>query len=505
MRVTLISPYTDLQVFGLRVLSSCLKEAGFDVRILFMRHPFNKSYAGRALKEAVEAAEGSGLVGISVMTNCFVNAAQITKAIKDSLDMPVIWGGIHPTVRPEECLRHADMVCLGEGEGALVELARILREGREHHDVENIWSKKDGVLCKNALRPVIRDLDSIPFQDYLNETHYVLHENSLQRLTDDLQCKYMNHTYLTIPSRGCPFKCSYCCNNALGKVYPQAKAMRKRSVENIIAEISTALRSISGISQIKFADDSFFSYSTMEIEEFSRKYKENISLPLAIGGATPSTLTREKLAPLVKAGLEDIRMGIQTGSERTLKLYNRRQNNHDVIKAAETIHRVNPRLMPRYDIILDNLWETEEDLRETLELLSKLSLPFKLNLFSLTFYPGTDLYEKARADGIITDDIKDVYLKNFLGCKFTYINKLFFLLDEFARKGIRLPWYVISLLLNRRLRSTGAHMALYAPLKLVSYILNTREIATLFAKAIGDILRGDTTRIREYIMRRLQK
>ena len=94
-------------------------------------------------------------------------------------------------------------------------------------------------------------------------------------------------------------------------------------------------------------------------------------------------------------------MGIQSGSQRTLDLYRRPFSNEQVQQAAALLNRYSDSIpAPQYDMILDNPWETEEDLADGLRLLSRLPVPFHLQLFSLSLYPGTELQEKAEDEGL---------------------------------------------------------------------------------------------------------
>ena len=106
-----ISPH-ELRVigYGVRILSSCMKREGHDVETVFLHNYVGKRYEEQTLNDLVELAAGSDLIGISLMTDNFENAVLINKKLKNKLDIPIVWGGIHPTIRPAECLKYADMV-----------------------------------------------------------------------------------------------------------------------------------------------------------------------------------------------------------------------------------------------------------------------------------------------------------------------------------------------------------------------------------------------------------
>src|SRR3989338_556530 len=152
--VILITLY-DLDSFSVRTLHAVLKEAGFNVNSLFfkrlnsnntMDHP-SLSEINRLIKMIKESAPF--LVGISVRSANFKLACKITEEIKKELNTLVIWGGVHSTIRPYQCLEFADIVCIGEGEGAIVELTAQLSKGLEIDKIQNLWIKKGNEIIKN--------------------------------------------------------------------------------------------------------------------------------------------------------------------------------------------------------------------------------------------------------------------------------------------------------------------------------------------------------------------
>ena len=134
MKISIISPFPDVRAYGIRVITACLKKAGHDVNLFFLMKEFSERYAEKTMNDLVKLTKGSDLVGISLMTNFYDNAVQITKKLKDNYDFPILWGGIHPTVRPEESLQHADMVCIGESEETLVDLANRMQNKQNYYD-----------------------------------------------------------------------------------------------------------------------------------------------------------------------------------------------------------------------------------------------------------------------------------------------------------------------------------------------------------------------------------
>ncbi len=464
MKISLISVFPGIHDFGLRIVSACLKQAGHDVNLFFLMKEFHKKYPETAMNNLVKLTKGSDLVGISVMTNFFDNAIQITQKLRNNYDFPIVWGGIHPTIRPEESLGYADMVCIGEGEETIVELADKIQNKQYYYDIKGMGFNDKGKKIVNGLRPqpgsknatIIKSLDQIPFQDYDYKSHFILKGENIVKMDQEImeQCSV---TYQTFPTRGCPYKCTYCINNIYHEMYPHQKPIRKRSVDNIIMELQEVKSKLPFIEIILFNDDAFFLMSVDEIKELSKRYKEQIGLPLYITGATPNTLNKEKLSPLVDAGLIEIRLGIQSAAENTKTLYKRPHSNRQVENAVRMVNEYRDQLKASYDIILDSPWDTDEDLIDTLMFLSKLPTPLQLTMYSMVLYPETDVYKKAKKEGLIKDDLNDVYRKYFLGSSSTHLNKLFLLLRDYASVGIGISPIIMFILTHKITRKLYLH------------------------------------------------
>ena len=175
MRIALVSPYPDVTNFGLRSLSAFLKQEGHDTRFLVLPDrtgedaappPDAERYPEPVLSQVVAAVRGCGLVGLSVMTPYVAAARQVTRAVHDALGVPVVWGGFHPSVRPAECLEHADYVVVGEGEHALGALVRCLEEHGDPGAVPGLAWTRGAQVVVNPVGPLEQDLDRFPLPDW---------------------------------------------------------------------------------------------------------------------------------------------------------------------------------------------------------------------------------------------------------------------------------------------------------------------------------------------------
>ena len=379
-----------------RLLSSYVKENGYAATCLFCEDSFNE----HNLRELVEIIhrENISLVGVSLVTDDYKSAVQVTEEIKEKLGIPIIWGGAHANVMPEESLNYADMICLGEGEEALLDLVRNM----DIHDkidtsIQNIWFKTNSGIIRNELRSLEGNLDKYPFPDFDLNNMYVMNEKGFEKISE----KHFNGEYCIMTSRGCPYSCTYCYNNYRRRQYKgKGKYLRTRSIEKVIEELSIVKSKFNGLRKIKFMDDSFIARKMEDFDKFKVLYLENIGLPF-YALAEPMAFDFKKIRMLRECGLSELQVGIQSGSERTNREeYNRKISNQKVLQMALSINKLGINVV--YDFIFNNPYETRKDLVETIDFLMKFPEPFSLQGYNLIFYPGTEITDRALKDGHIS-------------------------------------------------------------------------------------------------------
>ena len=411
--IVLVALY-DVDSMGVRTLHAVLRKAGFSVRSIFLKQPYGNNTMERAtvaeIKRVVDLiVEHQPLyVGISVRSTFFALAQEITAEIRKRVDTYILWGRVHASIRPAQCIEEADLVCVGEGEGAVVDLAEALAVGRSPEAVSNVWFKTDGRIIKNGIRPLIQNLDEVPFPDFSGEDKYFIENDQLINPYIEMERK----EYFLMSSRGCLFSCNYCCNQTLREIYKgSGKYVRRRSVDNVIAELKQAMQTFKQLQMIYFFDD-VFSFNLKWLEEFSGKYKEAIGLPFFC--YHHPSVTNEKIVRVLKAsGVEVMAAGIQSGSERiTHQYFNRPVKNSEIIKAAGILKKY--KIDCSFDLILDNPLEDDRDKRETLNLLLSIPRPFELFPVTLTHFPETQLTKILFEKGMINEsDIEDRKQKGY--------------------------------------------------------------------------------------------
>jgi hypothetical protein len=205
--------------------------------------------------------------------------------------------------------------------------------------------------------------------------------------------------------------------------------IRRRSVVHLIEELGRAVKDNPGLEYINFHDDCFLYCNDDYLREFCAKYKEEVGKPF-IARIIPVYVSAEKMALLKDAGLSWVSLGLQSGSDRVCKeIFHRKSLQIDFLKAARIIN--DSGVAAYYDVILDNPFEDEEDALETIKTLSLTPRPFFTQFFSLTLFPGTALYERAKKE--FPGYIPEHHHKDILIPRKTVINNLI-ILSPFINK-----------------------------------------------------------------------
>jgi len=434
VKLLLLSLQSNASIVGLKYIASNALANGHDTEILLL-----PGYLENNLHPVIEEfirKYNPDLIGIGLMSIEFYPAKNITRLLKEKFDTPVIWGGLHVILKPEDCIRYADYVCIGEGERAIVSLLEHLRENNRNipPDISNIWTRYNGTIIKKRAVPEA-DINNLPVIEYLPDYFYGYHNGKIHNFTRNpalfrRYALYGGTCHMMITSRGCPFYCGYCANAYTMNVF--GRKIRKRSVDNCIEELKL-VKTNPYVLYINFEDDWFFSHDNEWIKKFSIEYKKQINLPFMVR-IFPGVFNREKLFMLRDAGLSLVIMGIQTGSDRVnSEIYDRNVKFSHVVKAAEFISE--SKVAPYYEMIVDNPYETEEDEMESINSMATLKRPYTISLAHLTFFPGTVLTERALKEKIIDPE---AYLTRYMvKIDNTYFNKLLYMTPYISRRMIR--------------------------------------------------------------------
>lgn len=386
-------------------LHSFVEKAGYNVYTIFFREldfmggtppTQNETEALITLLKELNP----GIIGLSVNSMSFWDCADITQELKKQLSCPIMWGGIHPMIDPGRCLDYADIIIRGEAEGALLELFDKLTNKKDFSKVKNLWIKdKNSNIHKNKYREVIQDLDSLPFPDYSDKNKFYLIKGKANRENPIPHYKY---GYNITTSRGCPMRCTFCFEHVLNREF-KFKYLRRRSVDNVIAELKQALVLYPKIESINFWDN-IFTMDKEWVKDFSVKYKDYINKPFFCYGHASLIKDSDMIKWLYHAGMKHIFLGMQTGNEKLRReIYKRSETNEDILRASQIIKKYAPEAELRFDTIMSD-FETPETLREGIKFLLTLPKPFGTNRNNMAYYLNFDITSMALEQGLISQD-----------------------------------------------------------------------------------------------------
>jgi len=405
MKTTIISISPEINPLGAGNISTYLRHYGYNASLLYLiaahKIPLEESVEDNIISFLEDTKPD--VLGFSFMTIFYNSIKKLSDKIRKKIPtIKIIWGGIHPTIRPDECLEHCDIVCRGEGEESMLDLISRLDKGEEYHDIPNLSLRKNGHIHHNEIRPLCQDLDQRPFPVFDWANTYIIHTKSVIPLTKDIINRYRpkkGTVYGVMPSRGCPFSCSFCCNSTFKNLYRgKGKMLRYRSAENVVAELEYAIREFPAVRGINFEDDALGSAPEKYLEGFCKLYIERIDLPFQIRILPLANIKEKKIKLLKSAGLVGVAMGLQGSDKMNKEVYKRPTTQKTFIDLAKMLHR--NKIVGKYDLIIDNPYSNENDEIEAIQTFMKIPKPYNLRVFSLAFFPFTELSAKALKDGI---------------------------------------------------------------------------------------------------------
>ncbi len=405
MKVLLINPPRDNEIrcptpevlennrgsnppLGLLYIASVLENAGHQVRVIDCQvDELDYTEIEAQLREA-----RYDLLGVTVMTFSLIDATKVSELAKQyHPDQPIVWGGPHLHIFPEESARLScvDYVVTGEGELSISELAEMLEGKRSWKDVTGVGQVKESEYLYNGASESIEDLDELPF--------VARHLTPYRKYSSILAMGDVVTTIFT--SRGCPYKCSFCDR-------PQLRPnFRARSALNVVDELELCVSM--GINEFIIYDDTF-TVSKARVHEIC---DEIIKRKLKIYWdcrTNVNAMDEALLANMAKAGCVGIHYGVEAGTEKIQKVIRKNLKLDKVKTVFELTRKVGIKTMAYF--IIGNPSETIEDVEEGFRFLRKVNPDF-VHLTALLPFPATEVYLTGLRDGVIKYD----YWKEFAG------------------------------------------------------------------------------------------
>ena len=345
-------------------------------------------------EETVEKAMTikSDLLGITTTTPSFDVIGELSHRIHHKMPaLPIILGGPHATGSPEECAltRGINAVVLGEGEVTFLDIYDAVKDERILGKIPGICLKVNGSVNYTDKRSLIKDLDALPLPARDLLPMHLYYSPPTKSLSEERVANI-------ISSRGCPFHCTYCLSDMMWE-----RKYRQRSPENVVNEIEQLIN-VYGVMEFNFNDDLFTANKKRLIKFCDLLIEKELNIKW-ICMSRADYIEPDILRLMKKAGCGKIAMGLESGSEKVLKVMKKPIDLSRSIEAVREIKKAGIKVGVSF--VIGHVGETGETIKETIKLAKKCN-PDTIAFFQASPYPGTEFYSMVKEAGYLRSGLK---------------------------------------------------------------------------------------------------
>ena len=334
--------------------------------------------------QEIYSANQHDIIALTGLTSHYASVKELVQFFKENKDdkTKIFVGGAIVSSYPEFMIQHlgADYYVLGEGEEPFVECIEAIAENRALNEIKNLGYLDDKTVVINQSRPLLSNLDELPWQDF-------------ETFGFSQAMEHNGYSALIFASRGCPFNCGFCY-----RLY--GAAYRTRSVESVLDEMEFLIKQYN-VYRFSFADELFF-LKKSKVEKFCHELlRKNWGITWAC--LLRANLVEPNMLKLMKkAGCMQISYGIESGSQRMLERMNKRTTVEQNINALKIT--VKAGIFPGVNLIIGYPGETKQSIKETERMLDETCCHGGIHFIQAL--PGTALYKEVRDAGYIEDEEK---------------------------------------------------------------------------------------------------
>ena len=385
MRILFIQDNGYNESLGIISISAVLKAGGHDCDILIASEENN-------LLEKIKEYKPD-MVAFSLMTGVHEWGIEFARRLKEEMDVLTVFGGAHFTIFPETIEEDGvDVICAGEGEYPMLELADALEKGRDTTKIKNLWVKKGKKIYRNPVRDLIQDFDKLPMPD--RDLYYKY------KFIRDLPMKRF------ITGMGCPYNCTFCHNHLFKKIYEgKGKYVRKRSIESVIKEIKY-VKDNTPLKIVHFSDDTFV-IDRDWLYGFLERYRKEINVPFTCN-VRIDLVNDEMVRKMRQAQWIGITFGVEGGDENIRNtIMKKNLKDKTIIENSKIFKKYNIKILTSNIIGVPG--ETPESVYKTLEINRKIKVDFT-RIHILLVWPKLEIAKIAQELGLLP---KDFNIKNY--------------------------------------------------------------------------------------------
>ena len=419
---------------NLLCLGAYLDEKGYKVLIMDENNWDEEVFYSKLRKHLPDAL----CVGLSVMTAQIHNGLKVSKFIKQiNPNMPIIWGGKHPTLFPEQTAQndYIDIAVKGEGEETLLEVIKAIENNASLEKIPGVVIHKDNQIISNPLRQFV-DVNTLPPLKY--ELLDIMEKFSMKEIQ---KIKRWGPPLLT--SRGCPYRCAFCINKIL------KEGIRIRKSDLVIKDL-VRLKEVYGIHKIRVMDEFFF-ISKKRIQEIMQGiFDEGLDMKwtstIRANCFNDNFITDDFMKDIKRAGCVDMGIGAESGSQKILDYLKKDIKVEDIIRSAEMLSKVD--IHANYSFMIGLPGETVDDIKKTLKVIYQITKIHKnIEIYGPQLfrpYPGSDLYDEVEHQLELPKRLED-WRENSL------------IFGDTAKIEINFPWLNVDSFNLKKLRFYGSN------------------------------------------------
>jgi len=408
---------------AISLLSGILKQKGhqidlFDVTFMLSERSDHKARETTRFTQPVnvEAYWGSGLVvdipaelrkklqsfhpdlvAFSIVENNYGCARRLFEEVKETMNVPVLVGGMFPTVVPDFFIHdpNVDLICLGEGEETIVEIAKRIDLGQDFLNIPNLVTKSVAGVSRGGMAPYYR-WEPFVLQDWniFDQRH----------IFKPFMGEMRQAGYFEL-SRGCAHQCFYCNNLIMQELFKEAgRYVRQKPSELLVQEVA-CMKDAHDLNLICFNDENFLQMNEERFKEFCRQYQTMVGLPFFMQTRADTLLKEDRVRTLKDIGCVTIGIGVEHGNETIRKkVLNKNTPNSIFEKAFQNCKKAGIRTTAY--IMMGLPFETEENILETAAFCKKIEAEsVAVSIFAP--YYGTELRRVCVQNGFMDDRYYD--------------------------------------------------------------------------------------------------
>lgn len=397
--------------------------------------------------------EKPDIIGISCFTDYRHTALQVAEIAKKlNQNIIIVMGGAHASFMYNQILSYifVDIVCIGESENTFLELIKAIEKKKSLENIKGIAYKNKEKIIKTPDRPLIQNLDEIPFparhlfeEDYDVDTQMGYYDEKKEHWCEGKRVTELKSVGM-ITSRGCPFNCLFCSTSPFW-----GHKWRFRSAKNVIDEIEMLYNQ--GVRFFDFYDDNFTADRKRVLEICDDIIERKLDIRWKCSSRV-SSVDEEIYRAIKKAGCIYINFGIESGSPKILKIMRKGVTIEQQIKAFQLAKKVG--IDAGMMLIVGNVGETKETIQETLDMMLKAK-PSVVGVNILKIFPNTDLYKIAEEKG--------------------QLNNGYWLNTEFQAPLYTAEYPIETLLYWRRKIMLNFYLRVFGIKRGIKYIINNRK------------------------------